>query len=262
MRFLTFALAILLAASFSHSRSLVSIRRDALTVGVSKSDSASEYNFISEMNRKMKFPRFRIVVFDNANVGQKLLLDGKIDVIISKVNHSPGLESRFLLSSPYDKTDIAVATLANSSILTLSNLDGKSLAFVSKEVSSDQILGIWKGSKPNAVQSLDDAVDFLQRGESVAIIACRQSLESRKDNLLRVFPNKLFESNIVALFAPGSRDLHAEFNKALAIAPPPSVPSQGAKSSQKPSDRERVAKILQQVDELKKELELLLRELK
>jgi len=132
------------------------------------------------------------------------------------------------------------------------------LTFVSKEVSNEQVLGVWKSSKPNAVQNLDDAVGFLRRGESVAIVAGRGSLEARKDATLRVFPNKLFESSIVALFAPDSQELQAEFNKALAA--PAVAPT--AKSSDKPSDKERVAKILQQVNELKKELELLQKELK
>jgi ABC-type amino acid transport substrate-binding protein len=255
MRFFAFALVVLLMASFSYSRSLASIRKDAFTVGVSKSDSAAEYDFISEITKRIAFSRFRLVVFENANAGQKLLLEGKIDAIISKVNHSPGLENRFLLSAPYSKTDIAAASLASSNILTLSNLDGKSLVFVSKEVTSEQVLGIWKNSKPNAAQSLDDAIGYLQRGEAVAIIASRQSLELRKDNLLHVFPNKLLESNIVALFALDSKDLREEFNKALSSP-------QSVKVPEKLSDKERIAKILLQVNELKKELELLQKELK
>jgi len=254
MHIFIFALVLLLASGVSHSRTLSSIRKDALTVGVSKSDSASEYDFISAMSNKMKFSRFRIIAFDNANIAQKLLLEGKIDVIVSKVNRSPGLEGRFLLSAPYGKTDIAVATLANSNILTLSSLDGKVLALVSKEVSNEQVLGIWKNSKLHAVQNLSDAVGFLQRGESTAIVASRESLETRKDVSLQVFPNRLFENSLVALFAPSSGELHAEFNKALATQ---SLP----KASEKLSDKERVARILLQVSELKKELELLQKEI-
>jgi hypothetical protein len=270
MRYLSFAFIILLAASFSHSRNIYSVRKDALTVGVSKNDSAAEYDFISEVTQKMKIPRFRISIFDNANSGQKLLLEGKIDVIISRVNYSPSFEGRFLYS-PYGKTDIAAAVLASSKIHTLSDLNGKSLAFIPKDVSSDQITGIWKSSKPNVAQNLNDAVEFLQKGSVVAIIANRQSLEARKGSLLRVFPNKLIENNTVALFAPGSKDLQAEFSKAVAVPSSssaavaqkqPAKPDNSAKAPDNSSNRERIAKMLIQLDDLKKDLELLQKELK
>lgn len=98
MRFFTFVFVILLAASFSNSRSPASIHNDAFTVGVSKGYSAIEYDFISEATRKMKFSRFRLVVFENASTGQKHLLEGKIDAIISKANNSQSLDNRFLKS--------------------------------------------------------------------------------------------------------------------------------------------------------------------
>ncbi|MDR0516510.1 MAG: transporter substrate-binding domain-containing protein [Fibromonadaceae bacterium] len=258
MRYFVFALAILLAVCFSHSRNFASIRRDAFTVGSSVSDSAAEYNFISEMAKKMNVPRFRIAVFDNANAGQKLLLEGKVDAIISKVNYSSSFEGRFLTSAPYGKTDVAVAVLASSKTLTLSDLNGKPLAFIPKDVSSEQILGVWRNSKPNAAYNLDDAVGFLHKGTAVAIIANRQSLAARKDSLLRIFPNKILENDIVALFAPGSNELQAEFNKALTIQ----SPQGGAKGPEKPSNKERIDKMLLQLNELKKELELLKKELK
>ncbi|MCL2282176.1 MAG: transporter substrate-binding domain-containing protein [Fibromonadales bacterium] len=268
MRILAFAFVVLLTASFSHSRNLASIRKDAFTVGVSRSDSASEYDFISDITKKMKIPRFRLSVFDNSNAGQKLLLEGKIDAIISKVNLSSGLEDRFLLSMPYEKIDMAVAVLSSSSILTLSDLDGKSLAFVPKEVSSEQILSIWKNSKPSAAHSLGDAISFLQRGTAVALISSRKLLESSgKDAQLRVFPNRLLESSIVALFAPNSDELRKEFDKALESPPlaPAPVATQGAqsvKTPEKQSAKERIDRILLQLDELKKELELLRKEVK
>jgi len=218
MRFLILAFTISLTVSLSHGRNLASIRKDAFVVGVSKSDSATEYNFISEITAKMNFSKFRIVTFENANAGQKLLLDGKIDAIISKGNYFPYLDKKFLISGHYGQTEIAVATLAkNYDILTLANLDEKKMVFIPKDVSNEQILSIWRNSKPNAVQSLGEALNLLKKREVDVVIASRQSLDAQKDSLLRIFPNKLLENNIIALFTPDSKDLHNEFNKALKI---------------------------------------------
>jgi len=196
MRIFIFAFAIALAASFSYGRNLASIRKDAFAVGVSKSDSASEYDFISEIAAKMKFPKFKIVTFENANGGQKLLLDGKVDAIILK-----------------GKKEIAVAALAkNDKILTLANLDEKKIVFISKDVSTEQILSIWRNSKPNAIQNLSEALNLLKKGEADVVIASRQSLDAQKDSSLRIFPNKLLESNPVVLFSPDFKNLQEEFN--------------------------------------------------
>jgi len=193
MRIFLFAFTLALAASLSHGRNPASIRKDAFVVGVSKSDSAAEYNFISEIAAKMKFSKFRIVTFENASAGQKLLLDGKIDAIISN-----------------GKAEMAVAALAtNDEILTLANLDEKKMVFIPRDVSTEQIQSIWKNSKPNAVQNLGDALNLLKRGEVDVVIASRQSLDAQKDSSLRIFPNKLLESNPVVLF---SKDLQEEFN--------------------------------------------------
>jgi ABC-type amino acid transport substrate-binding protein len=234
---------------------LASIRKDAFTVGVSKADSAAEYDFISEVTVKMKIPRFRLIPFENANAGQKLLLDGKIDAIIAKINHSPHLENKFLVSAPYGKTEIAVATSAkNSEIWTLADLNGKTLVFIPKDISSNQVLEIWQNSKPIAAQNLTDAIDLLQKKQATAIIANRQALEEKRSDL-RLFPNKLAENNTVALFAPGSKNLQEEFNKAVKKDNPTSPINSY-------SNRERIAKILTQLNELKKEIELLQGELK
>jgi len=196
MRLFPFAFTLALAFSISQGRNLASIRKDAFAVGISKSDSAAEYAFISEITAKMKFSKFRIITFENASAGQKLLLDGKIDAIISN-----------------GKKEMAVAALAtNDNILTLADLDDKKMVFIPKDVSSEQILSIWKNSKPNAVQSLDEALNFLKKGEADVVIASRQSLDAQKDSSLRIFPNKLLESNPVVLFAPNSKDLQEEFN--------------------------------------------------
>jgi len=194
MRLFLFTFTLALAFSLSHGRNLASIRKDAFVVGVSKSDSATEYNFISEIAAKMKFSKFRIITFENASAGQKLLLEGKIDAIISK-----------------GKAEMAVAALAkNDEILTLANLDEKKMVFIPRDVSTEQIQSIWKNSKPNAVQNLGDALNLLKRGEVDVVIASRQSLDAQKDSSLRIFPNRLLESNPVVLF---SKDLQEEFNK-------------------------------------------------
>jgi ABC-type amino acid transport substrate-binding protein len=194
MRFFAFAFIIISIASFSHGRNLAFIRKDAFTVGVSKGDSAAEYDFISEVTAKMKIQRFRLIPFENANSGQKLLLDGKIDAIIAKINHSPHLEGKFLVSEPYNKTEIAVAILAkNNEIWTLADLNGKTLAFIPKDISSEQVLNIWQSSKPIAAQNLSGAVDFLQKKQVTAIIANKQTLEEGQYDL-RIFPNRLAEN--------------------------------------------------------------------
>ena len=196
MRLFLFAFTLALAFSLSHGRNLASIRKDAFVVGVSKSDSAAGYDFISEISAKMKFSKFRIVTFENASAGQKLLLDGKIDAIILK-----------------GKKEMAVAALTkNDEILTLANLDEKKMVFIPRDVSTEQILSIWKNSKPNAVQNLSEALNLLKKGEADVVIASRQSLDAQKDSSLRIFPNKLLESNPVVLFAPSSKDLQEEFN--------------------------------------------------
>ncbi len=247
MRF--FIAFVLIALNFSYGRSPASIRKDAFTIGVAKGDSSAEYDFISEITAKMKFPKFRLVTFENANIGQKLLLDSKIDAIIAKINYSPHLESKFLVSVPYSTTEIAVATLAsNGEIWTLANLNEKSLAFIPKDISSEQMLAFWQNSKLVAVQNLSDAIKFLQKGEVVAIVANRQTLEMQKDSGLRLFPNKLAENDIVALFAPNSKNLQEEFNKAI--------------KNQEPGNKERVDKIIILLNELKKEFESLRGELK
>ncbi len=167
MHLFLLALVLALTASLSHGRNLASIRKEAFIVGVGKSDSASEYAFISEITAKMKFPKFRIATFENANAGQKLLLDGKIDAIISKVNYFPYLDNKFLISEPYSKTEMAVAALAaNDEILTLANLDEKKMVFIPKDVSIEQILSIWKNSKPNAIQNLGEAIILLKKKRS------------------------------------------------------------------------------------------------
>lgn len=248
MRF--FIALMLIALNFSHGRSPASIRKDAFTIGVAKGDSAAEYDFISEITAKMKFPRFRLVTFENANAGQKLLLDGKIDAIIAKVNYSPHLENKFLVSAPYGKTEIAVATLAsNSEIWTLANLNEKPLAFIPKDISGEQILAFWQNSKPVAAQNLSDAVKFLQKGDAVAIVANRQTLEMQGDSALRIFPNKLTENDMVALFAPNSQSLQEEFDKTIKnsqLSPNPQL-----------KNKERMDKMITLLNELKKELELL-----
>ncbi|MCL2207562.1 MAG: transporter substrate-binding domain-containing protein [Fibromonadales bacterium] len=242
MRICAFVLAIMFTASFLHGRNLASIRKDAFTVGVSKSDSAAEYDFIAEISAKMKIPRFRLVVFENANAAQKLLLDGKIDAIISKINHSPRLENSFLVSAPYAKTEIAVATLAqNSEIWTLADLNGKNIAFITKEVSSEQIQSYWPNSKPIAAQTQSDAIKFLQKNEASAIIAAKETL---KDPKLKIFPNNLAENNIVALFSPNSQTLQQEFNKALKVE----------NEELRVDNKDRIDKILMLLNELQKEI--------
>lgn len=256
MRIFALGFIIIFTASFSHGRSLASIRKDAFTVGVSKGDSAAEYDFISEITAKMKISRFRLVTFENANTGQKLLLDGKIDAVIAKINYSPHLENKFLVSVPYGKTEIAVATPAkNSEIWTLADLNGKALAFIPKDISSTQILDIWQNSKPVAAQNLNDAVNFLRKGEAIALVANRQTLEVQKDFDLRIFPNKLAENSIVALFAPGSKSLREEFDRVVKNSQPPTLSPQLEPEG-------RITKIIILFDELKKEFELLQRELR
>jgi ABC-type amino acid transport substrate-binding protein len=256
------ALVIIFTASFSHGRNLASIRKDAFTVGVSKGDSAAEYDFISEITAKMKFSRFRLVAFENANAGQKLLLEGKIDAIIAKINYSPRLENSFLVSAPYSKTEIAVATLAkNSEIWSLADLNGKSLAFIPKDISGELIPEFWQNAKPVAVQNLSDAIIFLQKRQATAIVANRQTLEAQKDSVLRIFPNKLAENNIVALFAPNSQSLQDEFNKAIKNSQT-SNNSQFSILNSQFKNKERIDKIIKLLNELKKEFELLQGELK
>jgi len=256
MRIFVFAFVVMFTTSFSHGRNLASVRKDAFTVGVNKGDSAAEYDFISEITAKMKISRFRLVAFENANTGQKLLLDGKIDAIIAKISHSPHLKNRFLVSAPYDKTEIAVAvSVKNDEIWSLADLDGKTLAFIPRDISSEQILDIWQNSKPLASQNLNDAVNFLRKGQVIALVANRQTLEAQKNFDLRIFPNKLAENNIVALFAPGSKGLQEEFDRAI-------KKSQPSTPSPKPEAEDRITKVMVLLDELKKELELLKRELK
>jgi hypothetical protein len=255
MRFLGVIVFILVLANFSHGRSLASIRKDAFTVGVNSCDSAAEYDFIAEITSKMKFSRFRLVAFENANAGQKLLLDGKIDAIVAKITYFSHLENKFLVSSPYGKMEIAVATGArNSEIWTLADLNGKPIAFIPKDISSEQISSIWQSSKPIAAKNLSDALNFLQTGQAKAIIANRQTLESEKIYGLRVFPNKLAENDIVALFALNSKDLHEEFNKALKLK---MVKEELRINPKNLDNREnkQINKILLLLDELKHEIE-------
>jgi len=108
-------------------------------------------------------------------------------------------------------TEMAVATLAkNDEILTLANLDEKKIVFIPKDVSTEQILSIWKNSKPNAVQSLNEALNLLKNGEADVVIASRQSLDAQKDSSLRIFPNKLLDSSPTALFAPDFNELYGQ----------------------------------------------------
>jgi len=256
------ALVIVFSTSLSHGRSLASIRKDAFTVGVNRGDSTAEYDFISEITAKIKFPRFRLVAFENANAGQKLLLEGKIDAIIARISYSPRLESNFLVSAPYGKTEIAVATLAkNSEIWTLADLNGKALAFIPKDISGEQIPGFWQNAKPVAAQNLSDAIAFLQKGEATAIVASKQTLEAQKDSMLRIYPNKLAENDIVALFAPNSKNLQEEFNKAIKNSQLSTANSQLSTANSR-KNKERIDKIINLLNELKRELELLQRELK
>jgi ABC-type amino acid transport substrate-binding protein len=233
------------------------VRKDAFTVGVSKSDSAAEYDFISEITAKMKVPRFRIVSFENASSGEKLLLDGKIDAIISRINYSPHLESKFLLSEPYAQSEIAIALPAsNSDTWTLADLNGKHLAFVPKEVSSEQILSILPKAKLNAARGINEALSFLQKSEAKAIIASRQTLEAHSSSL-RILPNTIAENNIVALFIQNSKTLQEEFNKNI-------VRAYGIRPADNSgSDKEtKIKHILTLLNELKKEVEALQKELK
>jgi len=264
MRFLyAVVLVVIFSAPFSHGRSLASIRKDAFTVGVSKGDSAAEYDFISEITAKMKFSRFRLVTFESANAGQKLLLEGKIDAIVAKINYSPRLESSFLVSVPYGKTEIAVATLAkNSEIWTLADLNGKALAFIPKDISGEQIPGFWQNAKPVAAQNLSDAVILLQKGEAAAIVASKQTLETQKDSALKIFPNKLAENDIVALFAPGSKSLQEEFNKVIKNSQLSILNFQLSTQNSQLKNKASIDKIINLLNELKRELELLQEELK
>jgi len=242
MRIYAFVLVIIFTAALSHGRNFASIRKDAFTVGVSKSDSAAECDFIADITAKMKIPRFRLVVFENSNAAQKLLLEGKIDAMISKITHSQRLEASFLVSAPYAKTEIAVAILAkNSEIWTLADLNGKGIAFIPKEISGEQIKEFWQNSKPIAAPTLREAIKLLQKGEASAIIANKETL---KDSALKIFPNTLAENNIVALFSPKSQILQEEFNKALS--------SKSFNQENQGSDRRE--RILQLLNELQKEI--------
>jgi ABC-type amino acid transport substrate-binding protein len=254
MRF--FAFLCILAISFSHGRNLAAVRKDAFAVGVSKSDSAAEYDFISEITAKMKISRFRVVSFENASSGEKLLLEGKIDAIISRINYSPYLENKFLLSEPYAQSEISIALPANNNdIWTLADLSGKNIAFIPKEVSSEQILSILPKAKLNAARGTSEALTFLQKNEAKAIIASRQTLEAHS-TLLRILPNTIAENNIVALFAKNSKTLQEEFNN--------SVRAYGIRPVNNPgSDKEtKIKYILTLLNELKKEVEDLQKELK
>ena len=253
------ALLCILMFDFSYGRSFAAIRKDAFIVGVGKADSASEYDFIAEITAKMKISRFRLVAFDNASDGEKLLLSGKIDAIISKINYSPHLESKFLLSENYRKSEIVLAvSLNNNDIWTLSDFNGKKLSFIPKDVSSEQISAIWPNAKLSAARGLSEALNFLQHGEAEAIIASRQTLE--QSNSLRIFPNKLAENNIVALFAPESKALQEEFNKSLRIE---RIENKSSKSlNQANQGPDNIDKIINLLGELKKEFEILQKELK
>jgi hypothetical protein len=247
-------------ASISHGRNLASVRKDAFTVGVSKSDSAAEYNFISEITAKMKIPRFRIVVFENASSGEKLLLDGKIDAIISRINYGHHLENKFLLSEPYAQSEIAIALPAsNNDIWTLADLNGKNIAFIPKEVSSEQIQNILPKAKLNAARGTSEALSLLQKGETKAIIASRQTLEAHSSSL-RILPNTIAENNIIALFTQNSKTLQEEFNKAIK---PRNNSENSPNSENSGSDKEtKIKHILTLLNELKKEVEALQKELK
>ncbi|MDR0517319.1 MAG: transporter substrate-binding domain-containing protein [Fibromonadaceae bacterium] len=253
-----FALLCIFIAGLSHGRSFSSIRKDSFTVGVSKADSAAEYGFISEITAKMKVSRFRIVCFDNASAGEKLLLDDKIDAIIARISYSPHLEGKFLLSRPYDKAEITVALpSSNNDTWTLSDLNGKNIAFVPKEVFSEQILDILPKAKLNAARGISEALAFLQKGETQAIVASRQTLEAHKASL-RIFPNTLAENSIVALFAPSSKALQEEFDKAMEKnnAAPPVNRSQ----TESKNNADRIKNMLTLLNELKKEIETLQKE--
>jgi len=149
----------------------------------------------------------------------------------------------------------------------LANLSGK-LAFVSKDISNEQVLDIWQNSKPNAVSNLGDAINLLKKGNVDAILASRQSMEAQKDSSLRIFPNfKLIENRIVALFSPHSKDLQEEFNNALKtrqLQPATSSPaaSKTDNKGQKSGTKERLDKMTNLLNELKKEIELLQKEVK
>jgi hypothetical protein len=259
------------AINLAHGRSLASIRKDAFTVGVSKSDTAAEYNFISEITKKMNFSRFRMVSFENANAGEALLLSGKIDVIIAKINYAPHLESKFLVSLPYAQTEIALALpTSNREIWTLNDLSGKTLAFLPQEASSEQIRSLLPNAKLIAARTLNEALSLIQRGEAEAIIANRKTLET--ESTLRTLPNKLAENNTVALFNPGAKALRDAFNKAIenvqlkavengelrveSFPTPPSAPLPGGECS------DNLQRILLLLEELRREVESLRRELR
>jgi len=254
------ALLCILIFDFSYGRGFAAIRKDAFIVGVSRADSASEYDFIAEITAKMKISRFRLTTFDNASDGEKLLLSGKIDAIISKINYSPHLESKFLLSEHYHKNEIVLAvSISNNNIWTLSDFNGKKLAFIPKDISSEQVLAIWPNAKLSAARGLNEALNFLQHGEAEAIIASRQTLRQANSSL-RIFPNKLAENNIVALFAPESKTLQEEFNKSLRIENEKlKIENEPEKINRNPNN---IDKIINLLNELKKEIEILQKELK
>jgi hypothetical protein len=108
---------------------------------------------------------------------------------------------------------------------------------------------------------LSEALNFLQHGEAEAIIASRQTLE--QSSSLRIFPNKLAENNIVALFAPESKALQEEFNKSLRIERIERIENKSSKSSNQANQGpDNIDKIINLLGELKKEFEILQKELK
>jgi hypothetical protein len=93
----------------------------------------------------------------------------------------------------------------------------------------------------------------LQKNESKAIIASRQTLEAHSASL-RILPNTIAENGIVALFTQNSKTLQEEFNKAIKTR---------NNSENSGSDKEaKIKHILTLLNELKKEIEILQKELK
>ncbi|GHV12609.1 hypothetical protein AGMMS49938_05510 [Fibrobacterales bacterium] len=260
MRILFF---ICLFAFCVQGRSLNAVRKDALTVGVRKGQAEQEADFISQITQKMKISRYRIVEFGDAAGGESLLLSGKIDVIISGVNNSPNFERRFLVSAPYRREEIGVAVVEGSNIWTIADLEDKRIAFSGGSAVAEQAGKIWSKSKLEAVLSVENAVQRLLNGEVSGIFAERNILtQIAKNNSGKVWvlPNILAENEVVALFSFGSASLQEEFNKVVSVKAESEIDN--SKFECQKTTQKRIDNIIFALDNLRKELEQLKRELK
>lgn len=218
----------ILSLTISWGRPLNAIRKDAFTVGIkaanppfgksNTADKGLEYDLAAEISKYIGAPRFRVVVLQSMSEGEDLLEKKKIDAIISTVKPDDNIRARFLVSSPYYQTSLAIATLASSkSVYSLTDLNGKYVAYTPETKAATMVEKFIPKAKAEVVPAIEGGIELLLKGDVEGVLHDRSVLAwfASRNKSIKLLPNSLSEDTYNILIDKQSTQLLTEVNTAL-----------------------------------------------